>query len=441
MKRTALVSLALMLAASTANAQLTMQMSNGWNFTFSGNVNAFYVYTQDKCSNQGNLLGSDGTTSSSCGVVGLPQTEGLVPVGPQEDGVSRIRTGLLPAFAVFEAKGKEGNTDLGVHFGFAPQIQNSDRAHDQFGAQIDMRQVFLTAGGGWGQILAGRELSLWQRQNILTDMTIFGVGVSGDPANGGGTTLGRIGTGYIYPNFNAQFTYSTPAGKPAQLSIGIFDPAAWASNNGVAFDVTKAPRLEGEFTWTTHYGGSAASSTDDAIAAGDKKFMFWVNFMVQQAKTAPGAGQVSITSDGVGGGIQVDLARGLELVGSGYYGQGVGTTLMFSGLSVDANNNKRNSTGYIGQLQWQPGGTSKWKIGASYGNSRVSLTDTDKNAIGSGNLSNDNAVSNSSFVGALTYMWTKSLRWVFEYTYVTSESFDGSKATANQGATGLMLFF
>jgi len=38
-------------------------------------------------------------------------------------------------------------SDLGVHFGFAPQINCGTGVHDCFGAQIDMRQVFLTVGG------------------------------------------------------------------------------------------------------------------------------------------------------------------------------------------------------------------------------------------------------------------------------------------------------
>jgi len=80
-------------AASAAEAQLTMQMGNGWSFTFAGNVNAFFVYDD-------------------------VNDAGVDPLGGK--GASGIRTGLLPAFAVFDAKGKEGSTDLGVHFGFAP---------------------------------------------------------------------------------------------------------------------------------------------------------------------------------------------------------------------------------------------------------------------------------------------------------------------------------
>src|SRR3989475_674961 len=155
MKRLALllVAVALLLPAA-ANAQLTMQMSNGWSFSFAGNVNAFWVYSK---------INNSGPANSS------------------------VRTGLLPAFATFGATGKEAGLNLGVHFGFAPQIQNG-ATHDQFGggtgiqagAQIDMRQVYLTIGFKDGsQILAGRELGLFSRQNILQDMTLFGVGAVG----------------------------------------------------------------------------------------------------------------------------------------------------------------------------------------------------------------------------------------------------------------------
>src|SRR5437763_10252348 len=198
MKRLALLLVAVaLLWPAAASAQLTMQMSNGWSFSFAGNVNAFWVFTKRNSSG-----GADSNTANSS-----------------------VRTGLLPAFATFEAKGKEAGMNLAVHFGFAPQIQNA-AVHDQFGTQIDMRQVYLTVGGQWGQILAGRELALFSRQNILNDMTLVGVGAVGVGGGGGaGTTLGRIGYGYVYPNFNAQVTYSTRPGTPAQLSIGLFQPS------------------------------------------------------------------------------------------------------------------------------------------------------------------------------------------------------------------------
>ncbi len=50
MKRLGLVlaGLALVGAVNTADAQLTMQMGNGWSATFAGNVNAFWIYTDNQ---------------------------------------------------------------------------------------------------------------------------------------------------------------------------------------------------------------------------------------------------------------------------------------------------------------------------------------------------------------------------------------------------------
>lgn len=414
MKRIAIVTCALALAAGSANAQgLTMQMSNGWAFSFSGNVNAFLVYTDPKCDN----------SALSCNFTGS-----LVPTGEQAT-TSRIRTGLLPAFATFEAKGKEGGVDLGVHFGFAPQINNAQGVHDQFGAQIDMRQVYLTAGGPWGQILAGREIGLYQRNNILNDMTLFGVGASGGGT--AGTTLGRIGFGYVYPNFVAQMTYSSPASNPAQISIGLFDPSAIDQ-----YDVTKIPRVETEFTWTGHFG----ATTTDAPKGADKVMIFasgeWQH--AQSATDAFETGvQTSKDSYGGAGGVRADFS-GLSLVGSGFYGKGIGSVLMFdSGNEVDRVGELRTSYGFIGQAEYQPVGT-QWKFGASYGENDLKQTDQDNTDC---DISCGFVKKNSAIVGSVTYLWTKSLRWVAEYTYAKAESQDGVKATSNQGALGMMLFF
>jgi hypothetical protein len=421
MKRYALwcVALSLCAAAGGLEAQgLTMQTSNGWTFSFSGNVNAFAVYTDGKVDRGGTITG------------------GLVT--PEK--ASRIRTGLLPGYATLSATGKEGGLDLGVHFSFAPQIQ-SNSLHDNFGAQIDMREVYLTVGGSWGQILAGREIGLYQRQNILTDMTLSGTGASGSVVGNGGTTLGRIGFGYIYPNFNAQITYSTPAGKPAQLSVGIFDPSVvcpqdgCSSASGAAYSGTKTPRVEAELTWTGNFGGGTATST----APSSNTILLWANGLVQKtdqfATDVPGDNP-SITSTGVGGGIKLALS-GLSLVGSGYYGDGVGTTLMFGQLggALDATGAKRKSYGYIGQATFQAP-SSRWMLGASYGDSRLKTTDNDP-----ADAVNDLVKSNRSIDGLLTFQWTKALKWVANYTWATSESFSDHKVKSNQLASGFMLFF
>ncbi|MER3487198.1 MAG: hypothetical protein C4345_15680, partial [Chloroflexota bacterium] len=94
------------------------------------------------------------------------------------------------------------------------------------------------------------------------------------PGTGAGTTLGRIGFGYIYPQFKAQVTYSTPAGRPGQLSVGLFEAAA----NG-PYTRLETPRLEAEGVYT--FGQSKV----------------WVGGLVQNSKL-PSPGTASVTAWG-----------------------------------------------------------------------------------------------------------------------------------------------
>jgi len=405
MKRVALLCLGLALgAASVAEAQLTMQMSNGWSFTFAGNVNSFLYYTKSS---------DDGTTTTPGGLVN-PASVGV-------SNATRITVGLLPAFAVFDAKGKEGETDLGVHFGFAPSVQCGIGVHDCFGTTIDMRQVFLTVGGAWGQLLVGRELGLYGRQNILTDQTLFGVGGSGAGTGpggfgeqGGSTTLGRIGYGYVYPNFRAQMTYSTAAGRPAQFSVGLFEATAIGD-----FGNTRLPAVEGEFVYSQ---------------SGVK---VWLGGTAQSTKTAPVGSTESLTAWGGSGGVRYEKPM-FSVTGSGYYGKGIGTTF-FGAEGVDAapptgSDNARKSYGFIGQVTVTPSG-SKVTIAGSYGSSYLKNSDNEV----------DFTTENTLISGGIYYQATKSLKAVGEFNYEWTKGKDATEGTNKNTrvtpAVGFMLFF
>jgi hypothetical protein len=386
MKRFSLLcaALALGLVSSVQAQGLTMQMSNGWSFSFAGNVNIFAQYQSQS---------SSGTTAGPGVLVGAGKAEGFY-----------YGTGLLPAFATFTASGKEGNTDLAAHFGFAPEVQCGGGAHDCFGAQIDMRQVFLTIGGSWGMITAGKELGVYQRQNILNDQTLFGVGGGGIAPSG--TTLGRIGFGYIYPNFVAQMTYTTPSGRPGSLSIGLMDPSDFGP-----YVVHDIPRLEAEGSYKTGNLLVFASGT------------------AENAKTAP-TGGTSKTAYGVAGGLTYKTAT-FSIHGSGYYGRGTGTTLMFGALGDDGTGDLTKSLGFYGQLTFTPTG-SKATFAGSYGSSFL------KPSTGSGKT------ENSLISGGIYYQATKSLKVVGEGDYMWSKVTPTGGATKNKsftGAFGFMLFY
>ena len=415
MWRSGLACLGLVLGAvGPLRAQgLTMQMSNGWAFTFSGNVNAFLYYEKSN---------TDGNTSAPGGIV--------PPFGVVN--ATRLTTGLLPAFAVFTAKGKEGNADLGVHFGFAPEVQCATGINDCFGAQIDMRQVYLTVGGTWGQLLVGRELGLFNRQNILTDQTLFGVGATGNgsPGDGAGTTLGRIGFGYIYPNFRAQITYSTLAGNPYQLSVGIFEAAQVGP-----YSNTRLPRVEAELTYTRN------------------SIKGWFGATIQNTKNGPTGSTDGLTAWGTSGGARYERAT-FSLTGSAYYGRGIGTTffgtdgscsittpggqeLICSGGEDDA----RKSYGFIAQATFTPS-AGKLTLAGSYGSSYLKASNAEKAA------SADFRTENTLVSAGAYYQATKSLKLVGEFDYWwTKGKINGVtpaglvKNTQWAPVVGAMLFF
>src|SRR5438094_1560770 len=392
MKRLALLLVAVaLLWPAGASAQLTMQMSNGWSFAFSGNVNVFWAFSK---------VNNSGPANSS------------------------VRTGLLPTFATFEARGKEAGMNLAVHFGFAPQIQCGG-VHDCFGANIDMRQVYLTIGLKNGsQILAGRELSLFGRQNILNDMTLFGVGAVGiGSGQAKGTTLGRIAYGYIYPNFNAQVTYSTKPGQ-AQVSIGLFQPSVLGSGT---YTFTRIPRVEGEFSYNQK--------------SGKNNYMLWVGGLWQSTSDSASGGQ-SISSIGGTAGIKASLSD-LSIVVSGYIRKGLATGLLFSGGekagTAATSTETRSSDGGYAQIMYklQP----KTSVGLSWGFSRLKNNNTAA-PTGDGNSAVRSNVY--SYTAGIYHQWTKSLKLVFEGTEEGTTGVIGGLAPGTKQidiSGGFMLFF
>jgi len=408
MKKVALLCLGLALGAvNAAEAQLTMQMSNGWSFTFAGNVNAFYIYQQGKA-----------CTGPSGNEVCTTASKDL-----------SVGTGLLPAFAVFDAKGKEDNLDLGVHFGFAPQVETGGHNASYFGtdaagAQIDMRQVYLTAGGTWGSLTMGKELGLYQRGNILTDMTLLGVGVGG---GGRGTALGRIGYGYLYTDFRPQLTYTTASGRPLSLSLGLFEGLRYGP-----YDVLELPRVEGELNYNRKMGENS-------------NLKFFLNGAVQSAKDAAVGPSTSLTSSGAGGGASIDFSR-LAITASGFFAKGMGYLLSGDGIvggtnfdnqGVDVAGDGRDSYGYIGQAVFTTK-EGKFGIGASYGENILKATDADKVAAGT---TESEILKNRAIIGQITYKWSKSLRWVAEYGHIEGFGACAKVSSSDQGSLGMMLFF
>jgi len=247
-------------------------------------------------------------------------------------------------------------------------------------------------------------------------MTLFGVGAIGiGGGQGGGTTLGRIGYGYLYPNFDPQITYSTKPGQ-SQLSIGLFQPnVLLGGGGGTPYLFTKIPRVEAEFTYNQK--------------SGKNNYAFWVGGLWQSTSNAASGGNTASSFGGTAG-LKAGMSD-LSLVVTGYIGKGLGTTLLFSGNEVAANDTdlRKSDGGYV-QLTYKVG--PKTTLGGSYGFSRLVNDQT-----GDGNTAVRSNVY--SYTAGIYHQWTKSLKLVFEGTEEGSTGPGRPKQIDISG--GFMLFF
>ena len=250
----------------------------------------------------------------------------------------------------------------------------------------------------------------WSQVESGTDQTLFGVGATGGAA-GGGTTLGRIGFGYIYPQFKAQMTYSTPAGRPGQLSIGIFQPAT-----NPPYETVQLPRLEAEGVYTS----------------GNTKV--WVGALAQSNKTPEGLTDETAFASGGNGGVRFGTST-FSVTATGYYGKGIGTTLMFLNGAAGAGtggDDLRKSYGGYGQVSVTPA-NSKVTVAGSWGISILDAADAET----------EFKTKNWLASGGIYYQATKSLKVVGEFNYaVTNDDVDATDENKEIApAVGLMLFF
>jgi len=383
---------ALLFLASSAQAAVVIGGSDGWSFSTDGMVNLFATYQ-----NSDDLPAGVNTAYAT-----------------DEDGI-RIKNGFLPNILAFNIKAPTMNgLDLGARFGFYPGSAQSN-TKNTFNGQIDMREVFFTVDGNFGQLMIGKGLSLFLGQNLLTEQTLMGAGQLGSALSlsNAGVTLGRIGYGYIYPQFNAQVRYTTPDMGGFKAAVAIYDPSVIGGD--VTATETKMPRLEYELSYAGTFGDGGV-------------FKAYTNGMWQEAEFADDSYD-DVTAWGVSGGFVAGMS-GFELSGSAFTGEALGTNLMLDVDSLDADGVERETWGYIGQLTYTMANEGKTKFGVSYGANEFDETDADKAA----------ALSWIKSQSMLTFMVTQditpNLKLVGEISFVEHEWHNGADWNAEQFSVG-----
>jgi predicted porin len=396
-----LVALSLIVLDGRAQAAIVVGSPDGWNLTIGGFVNAFVVDESGDAAPHPDLYGR-----------------------ASADSTIRIRTGLLPGLIGFSAAAPEvDGLKTAARIGFYPQVNGVTGGRTTInGANIDLRELNLTIDGSFGQVLLGRALTLYQAKNILTDMSLFGVGVSGPFQNG--PTLGHIGMGYLYPSFDAQVRYTTPDMAGAKLAVAIIDPAAPpVAHPGTALVpdnsvVLGSPTFEAELTW---------ARKGDTVS-----FQLFASGIYQSSKIT-GTDSRTVTSTGGAGGLGVGFS-GLDLLASGFVGSAVGTDgVINSGLALDGVNKERTSAGLLAQATYTIG---KVKLGLNYSRLGVAKTAQDKAVYSPALLSSRQAIT-----GGVWYDIVPSVKLVAEYTHLDVKFADASKQGSNTIGLGGFIFF
>jgi predicted porin len=390
-----LAAFTLALVAGRAQAAFTVGSPDGWNLTVGGFVNGFVV--------------------SESGDAAPPGHDDGLYARASKDSTLRIRTGLLPGLLGFTLAAPEvDGIKTAARVGFYPQVNGLTGGRTTInGANIDLRELNFTVDGSFGQVLVGRALALYQGKNILTDMSLFGVGVSGPFDNG--PTLGHIGIGYLYPSFLAQVRYTSPELSGAKVAVAILDPATVGTETSHSM-----PTFEGELSY--------------ARKSGSTTYQAWLSGLYQSSKI-PGAGGASstVTSAGGAGGVGVGFS-GLDLLASGFIGSAIGTTgVIDSADTLDSAGKERTTSGVLAQATYTIG---KAKLGASY--SRLGVTKTAQDKLDADGTLLD---SRQAITGGVWYDLVPSVKLIAEFTRADMKFADGLKQGSNTVGVGGFIFF
>jgi len=309
---------AVMALSSAAQAGITIPAGD-WTLDISGNVNAYYQNTR-----------ASGGDWSAAGVANSGVTMGRD--GNNDRVMNTIGTGLLPAWIGFSGKTRQNDLDVSFTISFQPNVSDNGITGDGAAAPSQTstflnRQTFIQFGdASWGSVKLGKDLGIFASDAILSDMTLLGVGGGSSLPVGDNTTLGGIGTGYIYAAWKGQIAYTTPNFNGFQATIGLTNPNQAVNLGGLE---NNQDRLGVE--------GKASYSW-----AGDVSGKAWVGFASYDV-TTNGANPNTYTAQAYDLGANVNVGS-LGLTAYYYNGKGAGTTFI-GYLGADANGKKRDSNG------------------------------------------------------------------------------------------------
>lgn len=408
------VASALLAAASSANAGITIPAGD-WTLDIGGVVNAYYTHT---------------TFSGDAGV-------GTAPIALGDgDGrsVNNITTGLLPNYLSVSGKTRQNDLDVGFTISINPGASTTQAGIQ--GSQQENRQAFLTFGdASWGSIKLGKDLGVFASDAILNDMTLLGVGSAAGSLAGNTTTLGRIGTGFMYADWKSQVAYTSPNWNGFSFTAAVtqaWNALSFAGGAGSSERGGSSPAFEAKasYEWTGDVAGKVWVS---GISQRVKGLSNQAGFTVDAVTGVVTAGTANTITDDSDRATAFDIGTTVNVAGfglTGYYytGEGIGQTVQLLG-GFDANGKSRDSDGWYVQGTYAIPGVGT-KLGVSYGKSTLE-----------GNAGEFDEIEDSMWTVGAYHPITKHLNLVAEYSQSKHEEDAGLEGKAKTVSLGAILFF
>jgi predicted porin len=390
----AVSSAALVLGSTAANAGIVIPAGE-WTLDVNGNVNVYATFMN---------FDDPSSTTVTGGLAGAED-------GTGESSNQSINTGLLPAWLGFTGTTRQNDLDVSFTISMQPSVSGNVTTGDQ--STTLWRQAFLTFGDkSWGSVKMGKDLGIFGGQAILNDMTLLGVGAAYGNS-GTATTLGGIGTGYIYPAWKGQVAYTTPNFNGFTATIAVTNPNQVSGNNS-----------------TSSTGDAGLTNYQDRFGLeGQLQYAFdsgkvWVS----GASYKVSDNSVEYDAEAIDVGANINFGN-IGLTAYYYSGDGAGTTTFgFLGANT-AGVTRESDGGYLQATYVIPSGT---KLGVAYGVSKLDSLSTDTTTL---------LDENKRWTVGAYHPLTKHLNLVAEYNNVESSAQGTNERESNALSLGAILFF
>ncbi len=306
------------LAVSDAQAQsISMDTDDGWNFGVAGAIPVFL-----------NASGHEGARSDG-----------------ENQFATRIQSGFNPGNITFSVNAPEQNgVNVSATFQINHHLQGASVQNDGL---FEGRIADIAVSGDFGTFNIGKGFGIFGGSAIADQGSAMGIGRFGGP-DAADATLGRIGTGYTYANFNPRITYTTPNLNGLTLKLGLINPE---KPGGASNDIeTTTPRVEAQANYLAEFDGGSLD--------------LWVGGLYQNVDVISEDFSYSINGWDVGASLS---AGGFGLRGAFSQTQSIGSDGLI-GLGLDSGSGlqqaEADGTQWYGEATYDFGG---FVLGGSYG--------------------------------------------------------------------------